>query len=54
MEFRGHIQLNIAQAYALNSRIEKKLHYLNLARESFNICYDEGHPIFRVLDKMEK
>ena len=54
MEFRGHIQLNIAQAYALNSRIDKKLHYLNLARESFNICYDESHPIFRVLNKMEK
>jgi tetratricopeptide (TPR) repeat protein len=55
MEFRGHIQLHMAQAYDLNnSNINKKFNYLKLSRESFHKCYDESHPIFRVLQKMEK
>lgn len=54
MEFRGHIQLHMAQAYSLISNEEKLLDYVKKARGSFNICYDSGHPIFRVLNKMEK
>lgn len=54
MEYRGHIQLHIAQAYELANNLKEKLTYINLARTSFHICYDEGHPVFGVLAKMEK
>lgn len=54
MEFRGHLQLHIAQAYSRLDKKEKIMEFVNSARESFNICYDSGHPVFRVLNKMEK
>lgn len=54
MEFRGHLQLHIAQAYDLSNKTDKKLDFLNSARKSLNRCYDESHPIFSVLSKMEK
>lgn len=54
MEFRGHLQLHLAQAYSRINNEEKMLEYVKIARESFNICYDSGHPIFRVLNKMER
>lgn len=54
MEFRGHIQLHIAQAYSQINQENKMLEYIKKARESFSICYDSGHPVFRVLNKMER
>lgn len=54
MEFRGHIQLHLAQAFSRMNKEEKMLEYVKIARESFNICYDSGHPVFRVLNKMER
>lgn len=54
MEFRGHVYLHMAQAYSNVSEDAKMLEYVQLAKESFNICYDSGHPVFRVLAKMEK
>lgn len=54
MEFRGHIQLHMAQAYLLGNNNDKKIEYINLAKESFLICYDKNHSIFSVLEKMLK
>ena len=54
MEFRGHIQLHIAQAYSLVNNEIQTLKYVNYARESFLICYDNNHPVFRVLEKMSE
>ena len=54
MEFRGHIQLHMAQAYSLVNDKSQTIKYINDARESFLVCYDNNHPIFRVLDKMSK
>ncbi|MBK21571.1 MAG: hypothetical protein CMP63_04540 [Flavobacteriales bacterium] len=54
MEFRGHIQLHIAQAYSLVNDEIQTLKYVNYARESFLICYDNNHPVFRVLEKMSE
>ncbi|MBO72082.1 MAG: hypothetical protein CMD35_00560 [Flavobacteriales bacterium] len=54
MEFRGHIQLHIAQAYSLVNEDKYKVKYINEAKESFTACYDKSHPIFRVLNKMIK
>ena len=52
MEFRGHVYLHIAQAHDLNNNKVQTLDYVQKARDSFSICYDSGHPIFGVLDKM--
>ena len=54
MEFRGHIQLHMAQAYSLVNDKSQTIKYINDARESFLVCYDNNHPVFRVLDKMSK
>tara|TARA_B100001173_G_scaffold27896_1_gene21915 strand:+ start:11724 stop:12902 length:1179 start_codon:yes stop_codon:yes gene_type:complete len=54
MEFRGHIQLHMAQAYSLVNDKIQTIKYINDARESFLVCYDNNHPVFRVLDKMSK
>ena len=54
MEFRGHIQLHMAQAYSLVNNKSETIEYINNARESFQICYDNSHPVFRLLDKMSK
>ncbi len=54
MEFRGHIQLHIAQAYSLVKNKIQTIKYVNDAKRSFLICYDNNHPIFRVLEKMAK
>ena len=53
MEFRGYIQLHLAQAYSLVSGEDKILEYIELARASFNICFDSSHPVFGVLNNME-
>lgn len=53
MEFRGHTFLHLSQMFSLNSNQEKTKEYLIKAKNSFEICYDSGHPIFRVLNKME-
>ena len=53
MEFRGYIQLHLAQAYSLVSEEDKILEYIELARASFNICFDSSHPVFGVLNNME-
>ena len=52
MEFRGHVYLHIAQAYDLNNNKNQTLDNVEKARDSFSVCYDSGHPIFGVLDKM--
>jgi len=52
MEFRGHVYLHIAQAYDLNNNKNQTLDNVEKARNSFSVCYDSGHPIFGVLDKM--
>lgn len=52
MEFRGHIQLHIAQAYSIVRKEDKKTEYVNYAKDSFLSCYDKNHSIFRVLDSM--
>ncbi len=52
MEFRGHVYLHIAQAYDLNNNRNQTLDNVEKARDSFRICYDSGHPIFAVLNKM--
>ena len=54
MEFRGHVQLHIAQAYSLVKNKIQTIKYVNDAKRSFLICYDNNHPIFRVLEKMAK
>jgi len=54
MEFRGHIQLHIAQAYSIVNDKNQTVKYVNDATESFRISYDNNHPIFRVLEKMSK
>ena len=52
MEFRGHTQLNLAQAYSLINDKNQMSRYVSDAKESFLICYDNNHPIFGVLEKM--
>ena len=52
MEFRGHVYLHIAQAYDLNNNKNQTLDNVEKSRDSFSVCYDSGHPIFGVLDKM--
>jgi hypothetical protein len=52
MEFRGYIQLHMAQAYSVVSKNDKKTEYINYAKASFLSCYDKNHSIFRVLDSM--
>tara|TARA_Y100000589_G_C27100197_1_gene607696 strand:- start:110 stop:1288 length:1179 start_codon:yes stop_codon:yes gene_type:complete len=54
MEFRGYIQLHIAQAYSLVEDKSNMIKYVDDAKKSFLICYDNNHPIFKVLDKMSK
>ena len=52
MEFRGHTQLHLAQAYSLINDKNQMSRYVSDAKESFLICYDNNHPIFGVLEKM--
>lgn len=54
MEYRGYIYLHTAQAYQMKSKQKEALEQLKLAEESFNICYDPGHPVFEVVKKMKR
>ena len=54
MEFRGHIQLHTAQAFSLVDDKDKTIKYVDDAKKSFLICYDNNHPIFKVLENMSK
>lgn len=54
MEFRGYTFLHLSQMFAQTNQKNKAAIYLKNASESFNICYDAGHPVFRVLNKMEQ
>lgn len=54
MEFRGHIQLHLAQAFSLIDDKNKTIKYVDDAKKSFLICYDNNHPIFKVLENMSK
>lgn len=53
-EYSGYIYLHLAQAYQMSNNTEKANINISLARESFSICYDSGHPVFTVLEKMEQ
>tara|TARA_B110000211_G_scaffold223046_1_gene272470 strand:+ start:450 stop:1628 length:1179 start_codon:yes stop_codon:yes gene_type:complete len=53
-EYRGYVYLHLAQAYQMKSKTEDALINVALAQENFNICYDPGHPVFQVIEKMKR
>jgi tetratricopeptide (TPR) repeat protein len=53
-EYRGYAYLHLAQAYHMKSKTEEALINVALAQENFNVCYDPGHPVFQVIEKMKR
>lgn len=53
-EYRGYARLHLAQAFQMKGNTEKAMINLSLAKENFNICYDPGHPVFTVIEKMRR
>ena len=52
-EYRGYVYLHLAQAYQMKNKTEEALINISLSQENFNICYDPGHPVFQVIEKMK-
>jgi tetratricopeptide (TPR) repeat protein len=53
-EYSGYIYLHLGQAFQMADKVEEALINISLAEESFNICYDPGHPVFSVIEKMKR
>jgi len=53
-EYRGYVYLHLGQAFQMINKTEEALINVSLAQESFNICYDPGHPVFTVIEKMKR
>jgi tetratricopeptide (TPR) repeat protein len=53
-EYRGYVYLHLAQAFHMKNKTEEVLINIGLAQENFNICYDPGHPVFQVIEKMKR
>tara|TARA_B100000795_G_C22805641_1_gene444694 strand:- start:6898 stop:8073 length:1176 start_codon:yes stop_codon:yes gene_type:complete len=53
-EYSGYIYLHLGQAFQMVDDMEEALINISLAQESFKICYDPGHPVFSVIEKMKR
>ena len=53
-EYRGYIYLHLAQAFQMKNKTKETLINIDLAKQNFNICFDPGHPVFQVIEKMKR